>query len=85
MARGHRAGLGKRVCLVLVLAGNVLVLAGCAGLLLGAAGWVSVDLFEIGISSGIRVLGTVAIAGCLSSAIGYEWLDHIENQQRRES
>ena len=32
----------------------------------------------LGISSGVRVIGTVAIAGCLLSAIGYGVLEYLE-------
>jgi hypothetical protein len=34
------------------------------------------DFFSLGLSSGIRIIGTVAIAGCLLSAIGYGILDY---------
>lgn len=53
---------------------------GCLGLLFGLGGLVNLDDFTIGISSGIRVIGTVAIAGCLLSAIGYGFLDYIDKQ-----
>ena len=60
---------------VLVLIGNTLTVIGCVGLALGAIGVIDPELFAIGISSGIRVTGSVAIAGCLFSAIGYGILD----------
>ena len=60
---------------VLVLIGNTLTVIGCLGLALGAFGVVDPERFAIGISSGIRVIGSVAIAGCLFSAIGYGILD----------
>lgn len=60
---------------LLVLVGNTLTVIGCLGLALGAVGIVDLDHFEIGISSGVRVIGSVAIAGCLLSAIGYGTLD----------
>ena len=53
---------------------------GGLGLLFGLGGLVRLDDFAIGITSGIRVIGTVAIAGCLLSAIGYGFLDYIDKQ-----
>jgi len=55
----------------LVVVGNTLALVGCLALALGAIGIFDPETFAIGISSGIRVIGTVAIAGSLMSAIGY--------------
>lgn len=66
------------VCKLLVVAGNTLALVGCTGVLLGAAGIIPFDIFAIGLSSGIRVIGSFAIAGCLLSAIGYGYLEFIE-------
>ena len=62
----------------LIVVGNVLTVTGCTGLLLAATGLIPAQSFAIGISSGIRVIGSLAIAGCLLSAIGYgveEYLD----------
>lgn len=59
----------------LVFVGNTLTVIGCLGLALGAIGVIDPDSFAVGISSGIRVIGSVAIAGCLISAIGYGILD----------
>lgn len=61
---------------LLVLSGNSLTLTGCVGLLLGASGFVSLESFATGISSGVRVVGSVAVAGCLLSAIGYGIVDY---------
>lgn len=63
---------------LLVLIGNTLTLIGCLGLALGAIGVMDTEPFAIGISSGIRVIGSVAISGCLCSAIGYGILDFFE-------
>lgn len=65
-------------CNLLILAGNSLAFIGCLGVLLGAAGVFPVDMFAIGLSSGIRVIGSFAIAGCLLSAIGYGYLEFLE-------
>lgn len=63
----------------LIKVGNSLTAVGCAGLLLSLSGLINADYFAIGISSGIRVIGSVAIAGCLLSAIGYGIVDFLEN------
>lgn len=63
---------------VLVLIGNTLTIIGCLGLALSAIGVIDPERFATGISSGIRVIGSVAIAGCLFSAIGYGILDFPE-------
>jgi hypothetical protein len=46
--------------------------------MLGLLGIVPVQIFAIGISSGIRVIGSVAIAGCLLSAMGYGAIEDLE-------
>ena len=61
-----------------MLLGNTLATIGCLGLALGATGLIDLELFALGISSGVRVVGSVAIAGCLFSAIGYGILDFQE-------
>lgn len=63
-------------CKAFIVSGNTLTLVGCLGLLLVASGLLKHDLFAIGISSGIRVIGSIAISGCLLSAIGYGILDY---------
>ena len=55
----------------LTLLGNTLTAVGCLGLLLALSGVIDAQSFAVGISSGIRVIGTVAITGCLLSAAGY--------------
>jgi len=69
----------QRIFRMLTYVGNALTVLGCAGLLLGVTGVVTLEYFAIGISSGVRVIGSVAIAGCLLSAMGYaaiEYSDH---------
>jgi hypothetical protein len=66
----------KRNCKVLVFVGNLLTALGCLGVILGMLGVFDMDFFSLGLSSGIRIIGTVAIAGCLLSAIGYGILDY---------
>jgi len=62
----------------LIVVGNVLTIIGCTGLLLAATGLIPAQAFAIGISSGIRVIGSLAIAGCLLSAIGYGVEEYLE-------
>ncbi|MEY4729537.1 MAG: hypothetical protein RL020_695 [Pseudomonadota bacterium] len=59
------------LCSLLVFLGNTLTVIGCVGVLLAAVGVIDAEAFSVGISSGIRVIGSVAISGCLLSAIGY--------------
>jgi uncharacterized membrane protein len=63
---------------ILIVVGNVLTVLGCTGLLLAATGLIQAQSFAIGISSGIRVIGSLAIAGCLLSAIGYGVEEYLE-------
>ena len=63
---------------LLILVGNSLTAVGCVGLLLALSGLIRADLFAIGISSGIRVIGAVAIAGCLMSSIGYGVVEYFD-------
>jgi hypothetical protein len=45
---------------------------------LGVLGIFDMDRFALGLSSGIRIIGSVAIGGCLLSAIGYGVLDYFK-------
>jgi hypothetical protein len=47
---------------------------------LGLWGIVSIEIYAFGISSGIRVLGSCAIIGCLLSAVGYGIRDYFNNE-----
>jgi hypothetical protein len=69
----------RNVCRLLIVVGNSLTLIGCAGLMLSASGLVNAEAFAIGISSGVRVIGSVAITGCLLSAAGYGVVDYFED------
>jgi hypothetical protein len=61
-----------------IVVGNVLTVIGCAGLLLATTGLLPAEAFAVGLSSGIRVIGSLAIAGCLLSAIGYGIEEYLE-------
>jgi len=49
--------------------GIALTVLGAAGLFLGLAGVIELDDFSYGISAGVRVMGSIAVSGCLLSAI----------------
>ena len=68
----------RKVYRLLIVVGNVLTVVGCTGLLLAATGLMPAQSFAVGISSGIRVIGSLAIAGCLLSAIGYGAEEYFE-------
>ena len=67
------------ICGMLVIVGNFITAIGCIGIVLGLAGAYNLDMFSYGLSSGIRIVGSVAIAGCLLSAIGYGITDFFTN------
>ena len=68
----------KYISGLLILAGNSLTAIGCVGLVLALSGLIQTDSFGLGISSGIRVIGSVAATGCLLSAIGYGLVEYFE-------
>jgi len=49
---------------------------------LGLWGIASIEIYAFGISSGIRVLGSCAIMGCLLSAVGYGIRDYFNNETK---
>jgi hypothetical protein len=61
-----------------IVVGNVLTVVGCVGLVLAAIGLFPAQTVAVGMSSGIRMIGSVAIAGCLLSAIGYGFEEYLE-------
>tara|TARA_R100001039_G_scaffold39105_1_gene43870 strand:- start:5507 stop:5728 length:222 start_codon:yes stop_codon:yes gene_type:complete len=58
------------------LAGVLLTLTGSLGLALGFIGLINLDTFAFGITAGVRVVGTLAITGCLLGAIGCFGLEY---------
>lgn len=67
----------KSVYRFIALTGNAIAVIGCIGLILGVLGVFDMEIFSFGLSSGIRIIGSVAIAGCLLSAIGYGFYDYV--------
>ncbi len=61
---------------LLIYVGNLLTVMGCLGLAAASLGLIPADVFAIGLSSGVRMIAMVAIAGCLLSAIGYGLQDY---------
>lgn len=51
--------------------GVVLTITGSLGLIFGFFGVINFDDYAFGLSAGVRILGSIAIAGCLISAIGF--------------
>ncbi len=70
----------KYISGLLILVGNSLTAIGCVGLVLTLSGLIQAEFFAIGISSGVRIIGSVAVTGCLLSAIGYGVIEDFERQ-----
>jgi hypothetical protein len=68
----------KLSCRLLINLGKTLIIVGSLVIILGLIGIISLDIFALGLSSGIRVISTLAIAGCLLSAIGYGVMDYFD-------
>ncbi len=66
----------RKIISIVILIGNGLTAIGFIGLILGLAGFFSFDSVAYGLSSGIRIIGSIAISGCLLNAIGYGFLDY---------
>jgi hypothetical protein len=60
----------KKVLSIIIYLGYILIAISCLLLILGLFGLIGLDLYSYGLSSGIRMIGTLAISGCLLSAIG---------------
>ncbi len=71
-----KRSLLENCCYVMTRLGNVLTLIGGLSLLLGMLGVFDMEIFSLGLSSGVRIIGSIAIAGCLLSAIGYGISDY---------
>jgi hypothetical protein len=62
---------------LLVLTGNSLTVIGCMGLLLGVTGLVDTEWFGWSVPSGVRAAGSMAVSGCVLSAVGYEMAEYL--------
>ena len=65
-------------CQLLINVGNTLTIIGSIVLIFGFIGLIPLEIFALGLSSGIRIIGMVAIMGCLMSAIGYGLMDYFD-------
>lgn len=62
----------------LIICGNFITLFGLILLGLGIFDFYKMDAFSFGLSSGIRIVGSILICGCLLSATGYSFNEYIE-------
>jgi hypothetical protein len=51
--------------------GYLLTIVGCLLLFFGLLGFFDIERFSYGLSSGARIIASLAIAGCLLSAAGH--------------
>jgi len=65
----------------LILFGNILLGFSLVVILFSFTGLIDIDMFSFGLSSGIRIVGSFAIAGCMINALSYGFLE-LTNQQR---
>jgi len=63
---------------MLIRVGNSLTVIGGVGSMLDLWGVIPAEFLAISSSSGIRVIGSVAIAGCPLSAMGYGTAEYSE-------
>ena len=64
---------------VLIISSNFITLFGLVLLVLAAFDFYKMEVFSFGLSSGIRIVGSILICGCLLSATGYSFYEYIEN------
>jgi hypothetical protein len=64
----------------LILLGNILIGVSLLIILLSFTGLYDLDLFSFGLSSGIRIVGSFAIAGCMLNALSYGFLELSKQQ-----
>jgi hypothetical protein len=64
----------------LILLGNLLIGISLLTILLSFTGLFDLELFSFGLSSGIRIVGSFAIAGCMLNALSYGFIE-LTNQQ----
>lgn len=68
---------------ILILIGNFLIAISALAMIMGILGILDLDFFSYGLSSGIRIVGSFAIAGCLINAISYGFLDLLKKSNAR--
>lgn len=68
---------------ILILIGNFLIAISALAILMSIFGILDLNFFSYGLSSGIRIVGSFAIAGCLINAISYGFLDLFKKRNAR--
>ncbi len=58
-----------------IIIGNFLIAISAIAIVMSVLGILDLDIFKFGLSSGIRMVGMLAIAGCLINAVSYGLLD----------
>lgn len=66
-----RGVLWRRISRILIGFGVLLIVPALIVIALQMLGVIGSDLFALGATSGIRVVASVAVFGCLMAAIGY--------------
>ena len=64
----------------LILFGNTLIGLSLLIILLSFTGLLNLDLFSFGLSSGLRIVGSFAIAGCMINALSYGFIELTKQQ-----
>lgn len=64
----------------LILLGNTLIGLSLLIILLSFTGLFSLDLFSFGLSSGLRIVGSFTITGCMINALSYGFLELTKQQ-----
>lgn len=59
------------VYISVISAGYLMTAVGCTLLFFGLFGFFDIERFSYGLSSGARIVASIAIAGCLLSAAGH--------------
>jgi len=55
--------------------GNIFIAISAIAIVMSILGLLDLDIFKFGLSSGIRMVAMLAIAGCLINAVSYGLLD----------
>lgn len=84
MAPTRWEGMLRNFMKSLIASGMCLVVIGVLGLALGFFGVIDFGDYSVGLSSGVRVIGSVGISGCLLCAIGFGWSEYQDYLKKGE-
>jgi len=59
----------------IIMIGNIFIAISAIAIVMSILGLLDLDIFKFGLSSGIRMVAMLAIAGCLINAVSYGLLD----------